>query len=153
MDMAGLSAVSGSWKIMPIWLPRRRFSSAVERARRSWPRNRTRPLVMAPPGGSRRMIASAVMLLPEPDFADQTDDLTRGDAQVDAAHHLPLAEADMQAVDAEQVAGCGHAVRAEAVWRGSSASRRPSPSRLKATTLTEMAAPGNTDSHHSPLNR
>ncbi len=95
------------------------------------------------------------MLLPEPELADQADDFTGRDTQVDTPHDVPhgvtVAKADMQSIDAKQV--LGHAVSACAVWRGSSASRRPSPSRLNATTLSEIAAPGNTDSHHSPLNR
>src|SRR6266567_6413019 len=64
----GLSEVIGSWKIMAIRLPRISRISASERASRSRPSNRTAPETTRPSlAGSRRIMDSAVTLLPQPD--------------------------------------------------------------------------------------
>src|SRR5215831_4716884 len=65
---AGLSDDMGSWKIMAILLPRTARMPASSSLKRLRPSNTTSPLSMRPGGdGMRRMIDSAVTLLPEPD--------------------------------------------------------------------------------------
>ncbi len=63
----GLSEVIGSWKTMEIWLPRifrSSFSSMVVRSR---PSKMMLPPTIRPGGsGMRRMIESALTLLPQP---------------------------------------------------------------------------------------
>ena len=56
----------GSWNTMPRSRPRRSRSSFFERVSRSSPSNRMRPLTRWLRPGSRPMIASAVIVLPEP---------------------------------------------------------------------------------------
>ncbi len=64
----GLSEVIGSWKIIEISLPRTRRISRSEIGTRSRPASRTAPPMMRPGGsGSRRMTASALNDLPQPD--------------------------------------------------------------------------------------
>ncbi len=65
--IVGLSDVIGSWKIMPISLPRTcRIWSSLS-AEISRPSSRILPPVMCPPGGSSCMMDSAVIVLPQPD--------------------------------------------------------------------------------------
>ncbi len=68
MVSTGLSEVIGSWKIMAIWLPRMwRISSSLAWSRSS-PSKMIWPPAILPGGvGIRRMIESAVTLLPQPD--------------------------------------------------------------------------------------
>jgi hypothetical protein len=64
----GLSEVIGSWKIMPMRLPRIACFPASSAAVMSTPSTTMRPLEMRPtPAGSRPMTDSAVRLLPQPD--------------------------------------------------------------------------------------
>src|SRR2546422_5100309 len=68
MDSTGLSEVIGSWKIIAISRPRICRIASSESARRSRPLKRTRPPTMRPAGGAtRRMMLSALTLLPQPD--------------------------------------------------------------------------------------
>ena len=66
MVMTGLRLLIGSWKIIAMSRPRSFSISVSGRSSRSRPARRMRPETRAK-GGSRRMIESAVMLLPEPD--------------------------------------------------------------------------------------
>ncbi len=64
----GLSEVIGSWKIIEIALPRSARISSSSMWSRSRPSSRTAPPTIRPGGvGTRRIIDSAVMLLPQPD--------------------------------------------------------------------------------------
>ncbi len=65
--MTGFRLVDGSWKIMPMRPPRTARMPASGSASRSSRSSRTSPPVMRPFSGSRRISASAVMLLPQPD--------------------------------------------------------------------------------------
>ncbi len=65
--MVGFSEVSGSWKIMPISLPRIFRICSSDKAVRSWPLSLMLPVAMCPPVGSRFMIDKAVIVLPQPD--------------------------------------------------------------------------------------
>src|SRR6218665_2264125 len=63
----GLRADSGSWKTMAMSLPRSGSNAASSSCNRSRPWNRMRPPCAAMPGGSRPMMALALIDLPEPD--------------------------------------------------------------------------------------
>ena len=64
----GFRLVIGSWKIIAISPPRMSRSSSLGSVSRSRPSNQTSPPAISPGGSSiRRMIVSAVTLLPEPD--------------------------------------------------------------------------------------
>src|SRR5487761_25048 len=63
----GFSDVIGSWKTMPIALPRRRRSSPAGMVVSSRPSNSIDPPAILPPCGSRPRIDIAVMVLPDPD--------------------------------------------------------------------------------------
>src|ERR1051326_7858379 len=64
----GLSAVIGSWKTIPIWLPRTSSSSRSESVVSSRPSKRIEPETIRAGGvGSSRTIESAVTDLPQPD--------------------------------------------------------------------------------------
>ena len=65
--IVGFSDVSGSWKIMPISLPRMCRRSASLSLLMSVSLSRMLPPTIEPPVGSRFMIDSAVMVLPQPD--------------------------------------------------------------------------------------
>src|SRR5690606_17384527 len=73
--------------------------------------------------------------------------------------HLALVDAEGNAVDRAGEPGLRLEVRAQVLdfqqrhgqlrSRGSRASRRPSPSRLKASTVTTIVSPGNVATHHA----
>src|SRR6185437_11747075 len=65
--IVGFSEVSGSWKIMPISLPRTCRRSSSLSLLMSLSLSRMLPPTIEPPVGSRFMIDSAVMVLPQPD--------------------------------------------------------------------------------------
>ena len=66
--ITGLSEVIGSWKIIEMRLPRIARICASSRPSRSVPSSITEPPTILPGGsGTRRMIESAVTLLPQPD--------------------------------------------------------------------------------------
>ena len=65
--MTGLRLVPGSWKIMPMRPPRTARIDDSGSVRRSPPSRTMRPPTMRPFSGRRRISASAVMLLPQPD--------------------------------------------------------------------------------------
>jgi len=66
--ITGLSEVIGSWKIIEIRLPRTSRISSSSSASRSVPSSMIEPPTILPGGsGTRRMIDSAVTLLPQPD--------------------------------------------------------------------------------------
>src|SRR5690606_22304563 len=64
------------------------------------------------------------------------------DAVYRAGHALVGVEVGPEVLHLEQ--------RHQLLSRGSSASRSPSPTRLKASTVTTIARPGNVASHHAP---
>ena len=80
--IVGFSEVSGSWKIMPISLPRtwRIFSSG--RLLISRPSSLMLPPTIDPPVGSRFMIDSAVIVLPQPGLAHDAERLAGIDMEV-----------------------------------------------------------------------
>ena len=65
--IVGFSDDSGSWKIMPISLPRILRMSSAENELISCPDRVMLPPAMCPPLGSSCMIDSAVIVLPQPD--------------------------------------------------------------------------------------
>ena len=67
MVRSGLSADIGSWKIMAMPAPRTARISAALALTRSRPSNSTRPASMVTPCGSSRMMALAIIDLPDPD--------------------------------------------------------------------------------------
>ena len=67
IENSGLSEAIGSCRIMAIRLPRTRRISASDLSSRFSPSNIMRPCTMRAAGGSRRMMVSASVLLPEPD--------------------------------------------------------------------------------------
>ena len=81
------------------------------------------------------MIARAVTDLPEPEFAHQPEGLAARDREGHAVHRgeiaAPQAETHGQVVELKY--RLGHAQRSAS--RGSRMSRRPSPNRLKASTV------------------
>ena len=132
--MTGLSAVMGSWKITAISLPRRAWSSAGPMASTSRPWNRMLPCsraasMQAEGGQGGDGLAGAGL-------AHQGELLARGQVEGDPVHHLPGAEADAQVLDLEQAHGASSAIS----LRGSSASRRASPTRISSTRVTTSTA-------------
>ncbi len=82
-------------------------------------------------------------------LADDGSDLATVHGEVEPAHGMDLAathrEADVEAADVEQRGGGRLAQRLALT---SSASRRPSPRKLKAMPTVRMAMPGATAIHH-----
>ncbi len=98
------------------------------------------------------MIASAVTVLPDPDSPTSATRLAGVDRErhaVDAraAHRRPRPNATAQ------VRRPRASAHTRAGGRGSSAARRPSPTKLTASTVRKIARPGNTVSHHVVLDR
>src|ERR1700687_1318903 len=134
----GLRLASGSLKIRAMSLPTSARRPASERPSRSRPSKLMR-LARTRPGKSTSPInASAVTLLPEPDsdFAGlhRQIDIVDGDKRLRDA-----AEFHGEPFDFEQ--------RHQRLSFGSSASRKPSPIRLNASTVIRIASPGKVTTH------
>ena len=145
--MTGLSAVIGSWKIMAMRVPRRSRRRAGVASSTSSPSSSTSPAVAVSSRGSRPMTAWAVTDLPEPDSPTthtispaptEKRDVLDGMGAVRAAR-----QADREAFDGEDGRGCRpSAPHTRLAKRGSSVSRRPSPSMLMASTANARHTPG-----------
>ena len=152
---SGFSALAGSWKIMPMSLPRTCCMSALaQRASPCRPAD-TAPPVITPPGGSSRRTDSAVMVLPQPDSPTRprhSPAATAGSRRPGRGRTVgPAAGSPSQAGDLEQRR---HSVlyRRGGACSGRAGSRRrpsrsPSPSIVNATTTSTMARPGGTICH------
>ena len=79
-------------------LPRTSRISSSDLVTRSSPSNSIRPLTMRAAGGSTRMIVSASVLLPEPDFADDPQRLAGIDRERDVVHRAHDARASRRNV-------------------------------------------------------
>ena len=96
------------------------------------------------PGGSgiSRRMDMAVTDLPQPELADDRQRLAgldvEGEAVDGAVDAVRRAEVRLQVLDLEQ----GHGDQSRLAMRGSSASRRPSPSRLTASTVSDRKMAG-----------
>ena len=126
----------------------------------SWRQRPRRPGVTCPLmtalAGSSRSAARAVIDLPEPDLADQADDLARHHVEANALHDRDAAcarkrwgEADRQGADGQDAAGFGLRRPASHVR----AADRPSPSRFRPSTVIASAMPGSVVSHRPAAGR
>src|SRR6516225_6423488 len=84
-------------------------------------------------------------------LADEADDLTRLDVEIDPVDGANDPAARARKLDAEvahrEKGGCGRAHRSPSPCLGSRTSLSPSPSRLNPSVVTRMATPGNTAIH------
>ena len=129
-------------------LPRNACISDSLLASRFSPRKRISPPVKQAIGlGSSPSTEKPVTDLAAARLADQTQDLVLAHAQVHAVerldHAAQTAKLEPQVADLEQIVG-GH----QRFILGSSTSRSPSPTKLKASTRAKMARPGNVPIHH-----
>ena len=154
----GLSEVIGSWKIIEIWLPRTSRISSSESFSRSRPSSRISPSTILPGRPMRRMIDSAVMLLPQPDSPTTPSVLPSSIAKLTPSTALTMPSWVKKWVrrplDLEQGASGVRSGRPNALvrdcrhhfdsmrWRGSRASRRPSPRKLAARTMRTIVTAG-----------
>ena len=105
MVKLGLSDVIGSWKIMARRLPRRSCICRSGKAKSSRPSKATEPDTRAPALGSRRMMESAVTLLPQPDFADDAERAAGREREAHAADGFRNAAAIALEDDAQVLHG------------------------------------------------
>ena len=144
----GLRLAIGSWKIMAMSLPMilRRSAALTSQAGRGR-RRPCRSAVTVAVHGSSPMTASIATDLPEPDFADDRQHFARVDRRANAVDGAERArcgvEVDDEVLDLEEAA-------CQVLFSlGSSASRRPSPIRLMASTVIRMARPGKVTTHQA----
>ena len=144
MDMVGLSEDSGSWKTTPMPSPRTFLISRSGSVTRSVPSNRMLPPVMAPPAGQQPEDRHRGHRLARAGLADDAEHLALVQVEgnpVDGVHLAPPPGDDgVQVADLQQHRRPAlHLV----CWRrASSESRRASPMKLNATTVSTMARPG-----------
>ena len=144
----GLSDVIGSWKIIAICPPRSSVRRFLDIAKRSSPSNVAPPLAIRPGGmrdeaekRHRRDALAGSRLADDPEHLARIElpaDL--GDGVNDSVLGLEL---DGEVVDGED------RLRHGLVAGGSSASRRPSPTKLTASAMTTITRPGNVTSHQA----
>ena len=143
--ISGCSEDIGSWKIIATSAPRTARIAASSSASRSRPCSSAWPVDGALPC-SRRISASAVVLLPQPLSPTRPKRLAWFEAR-----NLRRSTARV----ASERDGAGRArpatMRAQRCSLGSSASRSPSPMKLKLATASVIARPGNTASHGSTV--
>src|SRR5262249_50019336 len=87
---------------------------------------------------------------PRSGFADDAHRLLPLHVEADIAQDLAPADAHPQVANAQD--GVGHCLLLASIMvrcLGSSTSRSPSPTRLNASTMTKIAAPGNTAIHYA----
>ena len=152
---SGLRLVSGSWKIMPMRLPRMRRISSGGR------------LSIRMPDRQDLAAGDAAGRIDQADHGQAGDGLA-GAGFADHAQHLALGDVERDAVDGAQRAAAGDeldlqvthgengsVMRASSAHRsfGLSASRSQSPSRLMDRISPASAMPGKATIHHSPANR
>ena len=87
-------------------------------------------------------------------LTDDAEGLLRFDTDRHIAHDPPPSDAHSQVADGQH-RRAHRRLRASIMVRclGSSTSRRLSPSRLQASTMTKMASPGNTAIHHASVTK
>ena len=98
------------------------------------PSKRTLPVARAA-FGNRRITVSAVIDLPEPDLPTRPITSPGPDREIDAFEDRSLADRQRKPFDLQQA----HRAR---LSFGSSVSERPSPRRLRPSTVRMMAKPG-----------
>ncbi len=139
----GLRLVIGSWKIMLMSLPRMLAHLAIgELQQIACPRSGSRRRSCRAAPGSAAGSTLAVTDLPQP-LSPTIASVSPGvdmerDAVDRAVDAVRRAKMRLQVFDLEQ----RHRVYSPLAMRGSSASRRPSPSRLTASTVTDRKAAG-----------
>ena len=146
----GLRLVIGSWKIIAMSPPSSARRSRARIACRSRPSKARRSARTRPGASIRPSTASAVTLLPEPDSPTMpttspasTEKLTSSTA-CSAAPGAPNST-----VRRSTSSNAGDVAVLIVFSFGSSASRRPSPVRLKASTVIRIARPGSVTTHHA----
>jgi hypothetical protein len=147
MVCTGFSAVIGSWKIMPMRLPRIWHICFSGRPTSSWPSSLMLPVTWALEGSSP-MSDITVIDLPQPDSPTMPSVSPRS-----SENEMPrTACAGPRCVcrpiwrlltSRRGIVSCSQRALAR---RGSSRSRRPSPSRFRPSTASAIAMPGNTAS-------
>ena len=85
---AGFSEVNGSWKTMPMRLPRSARRSLAGSSAQVLALEQARPAAMLRLGPSRPRIASAIVLLPEPDSPTSAERPPCGDSKRDVVERL-----------------------------------------------------------------
>ena len=125
---------------MPMSRPRSAHIRVSGAASRSLPSKRMAPPAHARRGGRRRITESAVIDLPEPDSPTRPITSPGCTSRVEMPRRIGDADrsATSQPLDSRQ-----GSPTAPAQARGSSRSRRPSPSRLRPSTVRTIAKPGN----------
>ena len=141
ISSTGFSDVMGSWKIMEMSLPRICCISFSGRVTRSRPSKMISPSTILPGGsGIRRMMDIALDALAATALPHDPEGLALVQRVADAVdrvdHAFPREEVRLEVADLEEG---GHLV---SLVRGSIASRKPSPTKLKASTVTAMKSPG-----------
>ena len=144
----GLSDVIGSWKIIAICPPRSSLRRFLDIAKRSSPSNVAPPLAIRPGGiGMRPRRVIVETLLPDPDsptIPSTSPGIELPADLIDGVNDSVLGlELDGQLVDGDD------RLRHGLVAAGSSASRRPSPTKLTASAMTTITRPGNVTSHQA----
>ena len=149
--MTGLSEVMGSWKIMAMRVPRRARSLAGVAFRTSSPCSSTWPALASSSRGSSPMTDWAVTDLPEPN-SPTTHTISPGPTERETSSTAlmrsepagsPTVRPSMARTGAAVVSAILAALpQIRLAKRGSSVSRRPSPSMLMASTASARHTPG-----------
>ncbi len=146
MVCTGFNAVIGSWNTMPMRLPRSAHSAASGWPSNSWPSKTMLPLTRALSGSSPSK-AMAVSDLPLPDSPTRpsvspaaSEKPTSRTAR--AGPRWVCSSTDRSRTSSSGMPGPQRFL----ARRGSSRSRRPSPSRFSPSTAIAIATPGNTAS-------
>ena len=126
----GLRLVIGSWKIIEMRWPRRRFIASSLSVVSSSPSNLIEPAAMRPvSGGIRRRIESAVTDLPQPDSPTMPSVSPRAEVErhaVDRAHHA-VERVELR-VEVADLRGCAVTAASPGAGRAGRAGRRPAGS-------------------------
>ena len=146
--MTGLSAVMGSWKIMAMRVPRNWRRRAGAACSTSSPSSSTWPAWACSSRGSSPIAVCAVTDLPEPD-SPTTHTISPGPTVSEMswtalARSEPAGRLTMRPLMASTGEGASAILASytRLAKRGSSVSRRPSPSMLMASTANARHTPG-----------
>ena len=136
----GFSDVIGSWNTTASDRPRSLRSFSGESRSRSWPSNITRPVSSAFFGSNCR-IAREQHGLAAAEFADDTERPAGAHREVHPIHRAQIAARGRQ-VDHDVLDRKQRVVSHSAPCRGSVSARKVSPTRLKDSTVRNIAAAG-----------
>ena len=145
-EWTGFIELIGSWKIIATSAPRRSRSVAADAPTSSRPSNRIDPVTRAE-GGSSRGTAMSDTDLPEPDSPTTPSTSPGSTVKPTSRTAWTSPSSEGNVTERPSTSSSAMPVPYRRVWRGSNASRSPSPMKLMVSEISTIATNGAQNSH------